>query len=223
MSESDYIREIWTAYGIESSFGQNKIGGLPKDEGISGMVYEKAIPQITRGPFQIDRVKQKELGLSDKDVFDKDKMALEYINNTRVLTRDDEDWKKWDINKRAADLGISDETLRYMTWQQGRAGVIDIITTATYGTRHLYSKKEYTIKDGKKVKQSYTGTLGKSVKGHMNDNMGPYEKLPKIIDDRQRSKKYIQFWNQKWADKKEESKKHWGPQPDEEVMNEFKI
>ena len=231
MSNSDLIREIWTAYGIESSFGQSlkvqKWNPLNWDD-------------TYRGPFQMDRDIQAKYGLNMWEVFDPDKAGLVYRKETVERTLDDGDWKEWDIEARAADLGISDETLRYMTWQQGRAGVIDIITTATFSKRNNYSQKEYTIKNGVKVKQSYTGTLGNSVKRNINNNMsgpskGQYpgvkgsgsQSYPVTIDksltDQERANQYIHLLNNKWTDKKEESKQYWGPQPDEEVMNEIKL
>ena len=119
-------RSIWTAYGMESTFGTHPDSQFETilSDGIS-IPNLKALNAKHRGPFQMNREVQNRYGLSDREVFDVNKASQVYNAEVKKNT---ENMNK--VIQMSEELGIDRDLLEYMTWQQGRLGTMDIITTA---------------------------------------------------------------------------------------------
>jgi len=206
------LRDLYTAFGMESSFGEDTATHPYFLK--TGMQKESAWSAKYRGPFQMSREVQQKHGLSDDDVFRPDKAVGAYINETSELMRNDESWAAWEIDKRAEDLGLDRGLLRYLVWQQGRSGVIDIITAASHDIEGGYNS---TIYKGKKVGVT-SGNLGKTVRKNMANNVSGLD--PNEESGTKYAQAYLMKLNEKWAKRKEESYDKFPASAIEATMNQ---
>ena len=121
-------RGAFIAFGMESSFGENR--------------NTNSLSSAHVGPMQMDLNVAYKHGLESSEDGIDPRLDLNtainiYARETEERVENVNSWSDWDINSRAADLGLSPEQLKYLTWQQGRAGAIDIITTATASGNYL--------------------------------------------------------------------------------------
>ena len=132
-------RSTWIAYGMESTFGAHpdSKSGYINHEGVHVPITRNWNAKH-RGPFQMNRKVQKDYGLENWEVFDVNKASQVYEMEVKKRTKN--------MNKvieLAENLGIEKDLLEYITWQQGRLGAMDIITTAakTEGELKYVSRK----------------------------------------------------------------------------------
>ena len=182
---------ILTATGLESSFGSDKkafnltsnyIGPLQVGEDTA-----KAYPDIIK---------------SREDLLDLEKSAKIYSAEVKKRTKDNKSWKKWSINKRSEDLRIPGALVEWITWNQGRGGAIDIITTASHG--------EGVYESGSGAKTS--GNLSEDVKKNILSNLSSQAKLKaeKVSSDKELAEIYIQHVKEKWIEKHKTATERFG-------------
>ena len=214
------LRDLYTAFGMESSFGEDSSTHpyhlkSDKQKGhIAGQRQADAWSSKFRGPFQMSTEVQEKHGLSDEDVFSPDKAVGVYINETSDLMRNDRSWKAWEIDKRAKDLDIDRGLLRYLVWQQGRAGAIDIITAASHDIDGDYGRTMYKGR----VAGVTSGKLGEDVRENMANNVSGLDSKNK--SGTEYAQEYLVKLSEKWAKRKEESYDKFRRSPIEAVMNQ---
>jgi len=192
------LRDVWTAYGMESSFGKDHstLAYTIKDQGLNRPAWNATY----KGSFQIGKTVQNEYGLATGELFDKPgtlgKSAGVYAAHvvSNEGTKDFGDWEKYDVNEKSDALGIDRGLLQYLTWQQGRAGAINIITAAS----------------------NPNGVLGK-VRTKLQKNSE--RTLPKGASDQQYALLYLDQLKNAWDRRKKESEAYYPLTEEEQVFN----
>ena len=188
---NENLRNSQIAMGMESTFGTNS------------NAMDPTLDRTYRGPYQIGPEIQRKYNLSNSDLFDIDKARRVYMEEVQSATLNNEDWAKWDIGNRSNLLGIDQGLLEYMTWQQGRAGVINIITAASKGINPktgqefqegLPKQAQGTLTDG--WKERFLGQFNDADKELYKDFNNPVEF----------SQEYIRQQKIKWESYKRDSR-----------------
>ena len=135
-------RSTWAAYGMESTFGTHPSTkhSYINQEGMSIPITKNWNAKY-RGPFQMNRDVQNKYGLSNWEVFDPNKASKVYEIEVAERTKNMDN-----IMAMAENLGIEKGLVEYLTWQQGRLGAMDIITTAARTEGELKHVSKNTLK-----------------------------------------------------------------------------
>lgn len=192
------LRDVWTAYGMESSFGKDRstLAYTVKDQSINRPAWNATY----KGSFQIGETVQSNYGLKTGELFDQPgklgKSARVYAAHviSNEGTKDVGDWKKYDVNDKADALGVDRGLLQYLTWQQGRKGALNIITAAS----------------------KPNGVLGK-VRTKLQQNSE--RTLPKGASDQQYALLYLDQLKNAWDRRKKESEAYYHLTEKEQVFN----
>ena len=162
--------EIQMVYGMESSYGQ--------DPGAEGNILQ---------------IKNKELLAETQkmniDLSDPQAVSKFYVQKTDEFTEGFDDYEvrtgslagtKINIWDKMEQQGISKSGVRYLTWQQGRRGVQDIITALDTGNIHKRTVKNMlnnVSDEQRKILTKQLGDTKKLVKSWLdiqNEKMGKY-------------------------------------------------
>ena len=162
--------EIQMVYGMESSYGQ--------DPGAEGNILQ---------------IKNKELLAETQkmniDLSDPQAVSKFYVQKTDEFTEGFDDYEvrtgslagtKINIWDKMEQQGISKSGVRYLTWQQGRRGVQDIITALDTGNIHKRTVKNMlnnVSEEQRKILTKQLGDTKKLVKSWLdiqNEKMGKY-------------------------------------------------
>ena len=192
------LRNAFTAFGMESSFGKNKAAYDP----FRGSSYI--------GGMQIGPEVLKKHGLSQVQVLSSDALSREvYMKEVEERTENNGTWKEWDVDGKADKLGIEQGLKEYMTWQQGRGGVIDIITTAA-GGKFKRDEKGNPVKDSKGMTQR------DRIIANLSTDMR--KEIDSSLSDEEVAKIWINLSIKKWDTKKKEGLELYRPDMQEGVM-----
>ena len=190
-------RDVWTAYGMESSFGRDysTLAYTIKDQAVNRPAWNAKY----KGSFQIGRTVQAEYGLKTGELFDKPgtlgKSAEVYKKYVASATKDTGGWNNWRINERAEDLGLDKGLLEYLTWQEGREGTIEIITAASRPN----------------------GTLPNGMRRVLQQNSE--RSLPKGASDQKYAALYLDQLKNAWNRRKKQSEAYSPLTEEEKVFN----
>jgi hypothetical protein len=190
------------AVGMESSFGTHPgttnqalayITKIVKQvaSGNLSLSALKTLPTYL-GPLQVSQDMLKTNNMTLEDAFDLKKATDLYKKQVKKNTKNNGTWKKYDIDKRAASIGIDRDMLEYLTWQQGRAGTIDIITAATV------HDKSFT--------GSPKGNISKTTKNNILNNLSANKQsIQNAPNDTDMATGYITQLQNKWDQRAKES------------------
>lgn len=191
------LRDVWTAYGMESSFGKDRstLAYTVKDQAINRQAWNATY----KGSFQIGKTVQNEYGLATGELFDKPgtlgKSAEVYKQYVANATKDTGGWSNWGVNEKAETLGLDKGLLEYLTWQEGREGTIEIITAAARPNGSLPSGM-------RRVLQRNSETS-----------------LPKGASDQKYALLYLDQLKNAWDRRKKQSEAYYPLTEEEQVFN----
>ena len=197
-------RGAFIAFGMESGFGEDKRMFI--DDGYLGPMQMSQDVAVKHGLL----VSSEDKGRDDTydPRIDINTSINIYANETNERIKNVGSWANWDINKRAEDLGISKEQLKYLTWQQGRAGAIDIITTATSGINYPGN--------------STSGKLGKGMADKLRGNMDFISEFTsKGKEHTELASHYINQFKDMWGKREQESYEKIPPSQEEQVFKKL--
>ena len=147
------------------------------------------------------------------------------MDEVKKRTENNGTWKEWDVDLKAKNLGIEQGLKEYMTWQQGRGGVIDIITTAYSGNFRRYKKND-TIPEGLKIGDPVVDSKGMTQRDRIIANLSDDMKdNAKNLSDKDLALIWVGLSKDKWATKKREfedpvqRKDFYSPDIQESVMD----
>ena len=202
------------AMGIESSFGTDSTA------------YNLDGSYI--GPFQIGEdvaAKYPDIIKSKNDLLDADKSRQVYNLEVENLTKNDKSWKRWSVDERSKELLLPSGLVEWITWNQGRGGAIDIITTATHQTSGVYESGEGAVTSGMftdstgdetwhspLVNPPFDVRLGTRRKNILSNLSGQAKRDgERAQNDQELARIYVQHWKEKWYDQNKVAEDRLGP------------